>query len=144
MAHIWQSVTCRVCFWVTHCSYSPLSIFAGGNSNRKLPHPHKYTAWYFSQSASPCTRNTQLLESQKTAEQALHGLYIEAACSELQGFPTSFSLLWENMEGLSLLFTQLDPWKGLLNLKFDMSSEVTGRHEGSNPSGRKGGGGEGE
>lgn len=28
------------------------------------------------------------------------------------------------MEGLSLLFTQLDPWKGLLNMKFDMSNEV--------------------
>lgn len=43
------------------------------------------------------------------------------------------------MEGLSLLFTQLGPWKGLLNMKFDMSNEVTGRNEGKNPSGRKGG-----
>lgn len=43
------------------------------------------------------------------------------------------------MEGLSLLFTQLGPWKGLLNMKFDMSNEVTGRNEGNNPSGREGG-----
>ncbi|CAG04398.1 unnamed protein product [Tetraodon nigroviridis] len=27
------------------------------------------------------------------------------------------------MKGLSLMFTQLDPWKGLLNMKFDMSSK---------------------
>lgn len=63
--HIWQSVTCRVYFWVTHCTYLALSIFAGGNSNRKDPHPHEHTAWYASHSASTLTRNTQLPESQK-------------------------------------------------------------------------------
>lgn len=71
MAHIRQSVTFSVCFGVSHCGNSPLSIFAGSNSNRKLPHPHKYTAWYPSQSGSPCTRDTRLPESQKTAEQAM-------------------------------------------------------------------------
>lgn len=93
--HIWQSVTCSVYFWVTHCSYSTLSIFAGGNSNRKLPHPHKHTAWYTSQSASPRTRITLLPES----DSADNGLYIEAACRDLQHFPTFLSPLWENMEG---------------------------------------------
>lgn len=41
--HVWQSTTCSVCFWATHCSYSTWSIFAGGYGNRKLPHPHKHT-----------------------------------------------------------------------------------------------------
>lgn len=81
----------------------------------------------------------------KTAGQAgaLQRGGVQRAASH-QAFPTFFSRLWENMEGLSLLFTQLEPWKGLLNMKFDMSNKVTWRREGRNPSGRKGGDGEGE
>ncbi len=43
------------------------------------------------------------------------------------------------MEGRSLLFTQLAPWKGLLNMKYEESKEVGGRElggkEGREPSG---------
>lgn len=46
------------------------------------------------------------------------------------------------MEGRSLLFTQLAPWKGLLNMKYEMSGEVRarelGRNEGREPSERGG------
>lgn len=48
------------------------------------------------------------------------------------------------MEGRSLLFTQLVPWKGLLNMKYEESGEVRGRElgrkEGREPSERGGGG----
>lgn len=92
MAHIWQSVTCSVCFWVIHCGYSPLSIFVGGNSHRKLSYPHEYTAWYPSQSPSACTRNTPLPESQKTTGQAMgFTLTGRGAASSLRaGFSTIF------------------------------------------------------
>lgn len=39
------------------------------------------TAWNPAQSASPCTKNTRLPESQR--QQGRRGLYSEAACSEL-------------------------------------------------------------
>ena len=47
------------------------------------------------------------------------------------------------MEGRSLLFTQLAPWKGLLNMKYEESGEVgegesQGRKEGREPSERGG------
>lgn len=46
------------------------------------------------------------------------------------------------MEGRSLLFTQLAPWKGLLNMKYEESGEVRGRElgrkEGRKPSERGG------
>lgn len=42
------------------------------------------------------------------------------------------------MEGQSLLFTQLAPWKGLLNMKYEERGEVRGREwgrkEGKEPS----------
>lgn len=89
------------------------------------------------------TLRYQKVKRQQGRQWALHQGGVQRTPCD-QGFPTFFSRLWENMEGLSLLFTQLDPWKGLLNMKFDKSNEVTGRHKGRNPSGRKGGGGEGE
>lgn len=36
------------------------------------------------------------------------------------------------MEGPSLLFTQLAPWKGLPNMKYEESGEVRGREWGRN------------
>lgn len=85
------------------------------------------------QSAAPRT----LLPESDSAD---NRLYIEAACTDLpassifQHFCLRSEKTWR---ALSLLFTQLDPWKGLLNMKFDMSNEVTGRNEGKNPSGRE-------
>lgn len=46
---------------------------------------------------------------------------MKTACSELLLSPR------ENTQGWSPLFTQLAPWKGLLNMKYEMSSEIRGR-----------------
>lgn len=52
------------------------------------------------------------------------------------------------MEGRSLLFTQLAPWKGLLNMKYEESREAGGRElgrkKGREPSGWVGGWMDGE
>lgn len=47
-----------------------------------------------------------------------------AASSLCPGFSGIFLSLRENTEGRSLLFTQLAPWKGLLNMKYEESEEV--------------------
>lgn len=75
---------------------------------------------------------------------------MRTACGELlvSRFFRHFSLHSEKTwRGRSLLFTQLAPWKGLLNMKYEESGEVRGRElgrkEGREPSERGGGGGGG-
>lgn len=98
MAHIWQSVTCGVCFCVTHCSYSPLSIFAGGNSNGKLPQPHTYSLAPVTVSLSMHRKHSATRKTNDS--RAANGLSSEVACSELpaagvsQHFSPSFEETW--------------------------------------------------